>query len=139
MRALEHKPPCLNIVTAGLLNNRQHMRSLRVRDYEKLTFPFSVCGRELLIWFQPPGGVRHPAAACRRLAVRQGISVSAPVLPLLRRLRCPAAEGTGRGAATMEEQAEQMTLLPNHCVQAMPGCAFLFIAAQVSGPPDADR
>jgi hypothetical protein len=27
----------------------------------------------------------------------------------------------------------------NHCVQATPDCALLFIVAQVSGAPDADR
>jgi len=27
----------------------------------------------------------------------------------------------------------------NHCVQATPGCALLFIVAQVSGAPDAER
>jgi len=27
----------------------------------------------------------------------------------------------------------------NHCEQATPGCALLFIVAQVSGAPDADR
>jgi hypothetical protein len=29
--------------------------------------------------------------------------------------------------------------LPNHCVQATPDCGLLFILAQVSGAPDADR
>jgi len=28
---------------------------------------------------------------------------------------------------------------PNNCVQATPGCAFLFISAQVPGAPDAER
>jgi hypothetical protein len=28
---------------------------------------------------------------------------------------------------------------PNNCVQATPDCALLFIAAQVSGAPDAVR
>jgi hypothetical protein len=28
---------------------------------------------------------------------------------------------------------------PNHCIQAAPGCALLFILAQVSGAPDAER
>jgi hypothetical protein len=28
---------------------------------------------------------------------------------------------------------------PNHCVQATPDCALLFIVAQVSGAPDAER
>jgi hypothetical protein len=28
---------------------------------------------------------------------------------------------------------------PNNCVQATPGCALLFIVAQVSGAPDAER
>ena len=28
---------------------------------------------------------------------------------------------------------------PNHCVQATPECALLFIVAQVSGAPDAER
>ena len=27
----------------------------------------------------------------------------------------------------------------NHCIQATPDCAFLFIIAQVSGAPDAER
>jgi hypothetical protein len=27
----------------------------------------------------------------------------------------------------------------NHCVQATPDCALLFIVAQVSGAPDAER
>jgi hypothetical protein len=27
----------------------------------------------------------------------------------------------------------------NNCVQATPGCALLFIVAQVSGAPDAER
>ena len=27
----------------------------------------------------------------------------------------------------------------NHCVQATPGCALLFILAQFSGAPDAER
>jgi hypothetical protein len=30
-------------------------------------------------------------------------------------------------------------MMPNHCVQATPDCALLFIAAQVSGAPDAER
>ena len=30
-------------------------------------------------------------------------------------------------------------MMPNHCVQATPDCALLFIVAQVSGAPDADR
>jgi len=29
--------------------------------------------------------------------------------------------------------------MPNHCVQATPDCAFLFIVALVSGAPDAER
>jgi hypothetical protein len=29
--------------------------------------------------------------------------------------------------------------VPNNCVQATPDCAFLFIPAQVSGAPDAER
>jgi len=28
---------------------------------------------------------------------------------------------------------------PNNCVQATPDCALLFIVAQVSGAPDAER
>jgi hypothetical protein len=32
-----------------------------------------------------------------------------------------------------------MSLLANNFVQAMPDCAFLFIHAQVSGAPDAER
>ena len=28
---------------------------------------------------------------------------------------------------------------PNHCVQATPDCALLFIVALVSGAPDAER
>ena len=29
--------------------------------------------------------------------------------------------------------------MPNHCLQATPDCALLFIVAQVSGAPDAAR
>ena len=29
--------------------------------------------------------------------------------------------------------------MPNHCVQATPDCASLFIVAQVCGAPDAER
>ncbi len=30
-------------------------------------------------------------------------------------------------------------MLLNYCVQATPGCAMLFVLAQVSGAPDAER
>jgi hypothetical protein len=30
-------------------------------------------------------------------------------------------------------------MAPNNCVQATPGCALLFVVAQVSGAPDAER
>jgi hypothetical protein len=30
-------------------------------------------------------------------------------------------------------------MTPNNCVQATPDCAFLFILAQVSAAPDAER
>ena len=30
-------------------------------------------------------------------------------------------------------------MTPSNCVQATPGCALLFILAQVSGAPDAER
>jgi len=32
-----------------------------------------------------------------------------------------------------------MTSLPNPCVQATPNCGLLFIDAQLSGAPDAER
>jgi hypothetical protein len=32
-----------------------------------------------------------------------------------------------------------MKVPPNNCVQATPGCALLFILAQVPGTPDAER
>ncbi len=34
---------------------------------------------------------------------------------------------------------DQIVMRHNHCVQATPNYALLFIVAQVSGAPDADR
>lgn len=40
---------------------------------------------------------------------------------------------------TAEIFYEDLDVIPDNCMQAMPNCALLFMLAQVSGVPDTER
>jgi hypothetical protein len=75
------------------------------------------------------------------LSAAQGVEESTKLLPILERMMTPeqVLEGRQRAEPLFNSKKAPVDDKADNCVQATPGCALLFILAQVPGAPDADR